>query len=268
MYNNSTEFNADFRTYFTDIDLIDNIKSTKRKKKREHKRLSFVEQPIELNVSSFIPITKTQNKAKLEFNNNNKNLFCFGSAGTGKTYLACHLALEKILNTKEFEKIIIIRSIEPTKDIGFLPGNINEKINIYEQVYYDIFNEIMKRNDGYKTLKNKKYVEFKPTSFLRGLNFRNCIVIVDECQNLISNELIACITRLGENSKIIFCGDYVQSDLVPKFRDCQKKSDIIKFKSVIDNLNEFSSVCFTHNDIVRSDLVKNFIIEAEKQNFI
>jgi phosphate starvation-inducible protein PhoH len=209
------------------------------------------------------PLTQNQ---KLTFSNyeQNKNLLLIGSAGSGKTFLSTYLALRELLDeTISNKKLYICRSAEPSKNVGFLPGSIKEKIKIYESPYYPIFTQLFDRSDAYEYLKNKGMIEFISTSYVRGLTFDDCIIIVDEVQNLEWNELYAIMTRIGQNCRIIFCGDYRQSDLKNNYRNDNRKDDILKFIDVIKKMLSFKTIEFTHDDIVRSSIVKEFIITSE-----
>lgn len=234
-----------------------------RRKTRDKTPISIYN---ELLINHINPLTPAQNLAFNEFDLNNKNLFLMGSPGTGKSFISLYLAIDGVYE-KDFEKLIIIRSSEPSKKIGFLPGKVKEKMEEYERPYKDIFTEIFNKSNAYDLLKNRNIVEFMSTSFLRSLTFDNTIIVVDECQNLQWNELYAVITRLGKNSRIIFSGDYAQSDLSYS-NNVNVKGDILKFIKVIENMNEFSIIKFGTADIVRSGLVKSFIINCEKLGYV
>ncbi|WP_165769196.1 PhoH family protein, partial [Virgibacillus profundi] len=130
-------------------------------------------------------------------------------AGTGKTFLAMYMALEQVLDKETpYEQLLIVRSIVPTKEIGFLPGDIEEKIAVYVAPYRSCASEMFYDKGAYDKLKHNGYVDFKPTSFIRGETYHNTIILVDEMQNLNFHELDSIITRVGQDSKIIFCGDF------------------------------------------------------------
>lgn len=204
-------------------------------------------------------LTKNQEKAFNSYIDN--NLVLYGSAGSGKSLLALYFALNNVLNKELYKKIIIVRSTVPSRDMGFLPGPHNgAKTKVYEAPYYGLCTELFNRGDSYDVLKNKGIIEFISTAFIRGITLNDCIVIVEESQNLESNELYAIITRMGENSKIIFTGDFYQTDLH------KGKYDILKFMNILRKMKEFAFIEFTHQDIVRSKMVKSFIIEWEKYN--
>jgi phosphate starvation-inducible protein PhoH and related proteins len=203
-------------------------------------------------------LTPNQNKA-IDSWNKGLHLVMSGSAGTGKTYLAIHLALEDVLDkTTPYEKVMVVRSIVPTRDIGFLPG-LEEKLDPYKAPYIGICSEIFQDHDAWKKLEAANKIEFIPTSFIRGHTFNNCIVVVDEMQNLNFHELDSVITRLGQNSKFIMAGDYYQSD----FENDREKIGILNFMEIIENLKQFDVVEFTWKDIVRSDFVRDYIMTKE-----
>lgn len=192
-----------------------------------------------------------------------QHLLLHGVAGTGKTFISLYLALNEILKgNSSFEKIVILRSVVPSRDMGFLPGNIKEKTRVYEDPYREICDDLFGRGDGYDILRNKGLIEFGTTSYLRGITFRNAIVIVDESQNMNYHELDTVITRIGENCRIIFCGDYRQSDLSKSDR-----TGLIDFMRIIDNMGCFAKIEFDINDIVRSALVKNYIVTKLELGF-
>jgi len=188
------------------------------------------------------------------------NLVLNGSAGTGKTFLALYLALETILERdNNFDRIVIVRSAVPTRDMGFLPGTQEEKEEAYLAPYKAILNELFNDNEAYLKLTATGHVEFLTTSYIRGLTLDNAIVIVDEMQNLTGHELDSVITRVGMNCKIMFCGDYYQSD----FRHNGDKGGILKFLEILSELKLFDVVEFGWEDIVRSGLVRDYIMTKE-----
>lgn len=171
---------------------------------------------------------------------NNKQLFLYGCAGTGKTFLSLFLSLKSVLR-KEYDKVYIVRSVVPVRDIGFLPGTEEEKIEVYEAPYKQICNELFPYSKSYDNLKLANKMEFIPTSFIRGITLNDCIVIVDETQNMTFEELSSIITRMGDNSKIIFCGDNNQNDLHYKKSDV---SGFLQFLNIIKSMYEFD--CIQH----------------------
>lgn len=189
---------------------------------------------------------------------NGKNLILNGSAGTGKTFIAMYMALEDVL-AGDYDKVVIVRSVVPTRDIGFLPGSEDEKIEVYARPYIALASEIFNDQQAWGKLKAHDQVAFECTSFVRGTTWNNSIVIVDEMQNLNAHELDSVITRMGVNSKLILCGDYYQSDFTKR----HEKAGILEFLEVVRNMNSFEEIEFTWADIVRSDLVRDYIITKE-----
>ena len=226
--------------------------------KRSRKRLRKLKQGnnISIHLNEVNPITLNQ---ELAFNSyyQGQNLLLHGVAGTGKTFISLYLGLKDILhNIDDKEKIVLVRSVVPTRDMGFLPGNAKEKSKIYESPYYSICTDLFGRGDAYDVLKNKNIVEFISTSYVRGITLNDSIVIVDECQNLTFHELDSIITRLGRNSRLILCGDFRQTDL---WRETEKRG-IVNFMKVLRSMSSFDQIEFEKEDIVRSTLVKEYIL--------
>lgn len=212
------------------------------------------------------PITRNQ-KTLFQSYMNDKNILAIGSAGTGKTYISLYLALKDVLQKGVYKEVIIVRSSVQSREQGFMPGSAKEKMAHFEQPYADITNDLFERGDAYQIMKQKGMIRFMSTSFIRGLTFDNAIIVVDECQNMRLDELRTIITRVGENSKIMFCGDTKQDDL-----ECSKNSldvsGLRKFKQVIDRMKSFQTVQFTIDDVVRSGIVKEFIIAEEELELV
>ena len=193
------------------------------------------------------------------------NVVAHGSPGTGKTFLAIYLALRELLQpNSQYEKIVVIRSTVPTRDMGFLPGSQEEKMAVYEQPYKDIFDELIHYHNTYRHMKEAGKVEFMSTSFMRGTTFRDSLVILDEAQSLNWHELNTVITRIGEGSRLIICGDIKQSDLIHRKTD---QSGLPQALKVFERMTKhFATVSFTHSDIVRGPLVKSWIMACEEEN--
>ena len=242
---------------------MENTHRLTRKEKRaihQNKKKENQQEKINFNLKHIEPLTQNQKKTFNEYND--KNLVLFGSAGTGKTFISLYLALKEVLNGDRYKKVIIVRSVVPTRDMGFLPGSQKEKTKVYEGPYYAIFSELFGRGDSYEYLKSRGLVEFISTSFIRGITLNDSIVIVDECQNMTFQELDSIITRIGQNCKIIFCGDYRQSD----FRFMDEKVGVLNFTKIIAKMKSFGFIEFNHDDIVRSHTVKEYIIQKETQH--
>ncbi len=212
-------------------------------------------------LQSVSPITPSQ-KETFEAFKKGQHLILRGSAGTGKTFIAMYLSMKAAFmdNSGDQNKIIIVRSAVPTRDLGALPGDLEEKTGIYELPYYSICSELSNNDELYYMLKENRFITFVPTSYVRGITFRNSFIIVDEFQNMTDHELYSIITRAGEGCRFIFCGDIKQSDLSGKGID---KSGYNNFIKIVSKMDSFKQINFTHDDIVRSGLVKEFIIAHE-----
>jgi len=212
------------------------------------------------NMPDFNPITENQ-KLAVDAWDEGDNLILSGSAGTGKTFLAVSLALEDALDkeTPEFDKVTIVRSIVPTRDIGFLPGNEDEKKQAYAAPYISILSELFQDKEAWMKLQASNNISFESTSFIRGTTFNNTIIIVDEMQNLTFHELDSVITRVGTNCKIIFCGDFHQSD----FRFEDERNGLPVFLNILEQMKDFTTIKFDWKDIVRSGIVRDYIMTKE-----
>jgi phosphate starvation-inducible PhoH-like protein len=183
-----------------------------------------------------------------------------GSAGTGKSFLSLNYALNELLSGRT-QKIILLRSAVATRDVGHLPGSLEEKGAIYEEPYRNLVNELCGDGTAYEVLTKKGFIEFQLTSFLRGLTFSNCIVVIDEAQNNKWEELRTIVTRVGQDCQLIVCGDTKQSDFDPK----REKSGFAQLLEIAKNLPKwFDITTFRPQDIVRSAFVKDFIIEVDR----
>jgi len=219
-----------------------------------------------INTDMLVDITPLTDNQELLFKDyaNGKNIYAYGCAGTGKTFITLYNALRDVLDeTTPYEKIYIVRSLVATREIGFLPGDHEDKSALYQIPYKNMVKYMFQMpNDAdfemlYGNLKQQETISFWSTSFIRGTTFDNAIIIVDECQNLNFHELDSIITRVGENSKICFCGDAVQSDLTKTY----ERNGILDFMKILEVMvDEFSLIEFGIDDIVRSGLVRNYII--------
>ena len=212
------------------------------------------------------PITDNQKQVFATWKKG-KNQFLFGSAGTGKTFVSLYLALNDIFDLKKpYERVILVRSLIPTREIGFLPGDEEDKAALYQVPYQNMVQFMFEMpneqafNGLYDKLKGQGSLFFLSTSFLRGLTFDNSIIIVDECQNLNFHELDTIITRVGQDSKIVFCGDFDQSDL----QKTNEKNGLHDFLRILEEMEEFNCTEFTIGDIVRSGFVRNYLINKTK----
>jgi len=184
-----------------------------------------------------------------------KHLVLHGVAGTGKTFISSYLAFDDMIKGL-YDRLIIIRSAVPTRDMGFLPGSEKEKSAVYEEPYKNIAIELFDRGDAYDILKTKGLVHFMTTSFIRGVTLKDSVILIDECQNMTFHELDSIITRVGRGCRIIFSGDFKQTDI--------KNNGIRPFLKILRMMGSFDLIDFEVKDIVRSDFVKEYIIAREK----
>jgi phosphate starvation-inducible protein PhoH len=206
------------------------------------------------------PLTENQRKTFEEYEKGH-NLILSGSAGTGKSFLALYLSLKDLLATNSYyERVIIIRSAVPSRDLGFVPGTLEEKSKIYQEPYMNIVNELIGRGDAWHFLFNKEIIQFQTTSFLRGLTFRNCIIIFDEFQSATFHEIDTVLTRIGENCRFLLCGDCNQNDLNMK----KEKSGFEDIVRILEKIEYISHIRFGLEDIVRSGFVKSYLTQKEK----
>ena len=193
-----------------------------------------------------------------------KNLFLYGPAGTGKTFVILYNAIKEVLDPKtNYNCIYIVRSLMPTRSLAFMPGDEQDKSSLYQVPYDNMLRLMFKLSSEeqfdimYGELKKQGNVEFLSTSFLRGITLDNAIILVDECQNLNFHELDTIMTRVGQESKIMFSGDFDQTDL----REDDEKAGLGQFIKIINEMKEFYSCEFDIGDIVRSGLVRSYIIQ-------
>ncbi len=233
-----------------------------------------IEQPVELgrkksfslhDLLHLKPITEPQSEFfEAYFRNKTPVISQIGSAGTGKTAVALYAALHDVLdNTTEFDRVIIIRSAVQTREVGFLPGDEEKKKEQFEAPYVDLCDELLKyKTNNYKNLKNLELVKFEISSFMRGKTWKNAVIIVDECQSMTYHELSTCITRVGEGSRIIFCGDTKQNDLT-------RRGDVTGLPKFLGVLNKMSDgyheqILYKPQHIVRSGIAREFLLTEER----
>jgi len=236
---------------------------SQKKRLRKEKSTDKVLEKQRFELKRIQAVTQNQNKIFQHYAEN-KNVLIHGLPGTGKTFISLYLALNDVINRYNFKKVVIVRSVVPTRDMGFLPGNKAEKTKEYEAPYHAICSELFGRGDAYDILKQKKVIEFMPTSFIRGVTLSDCVIILDECQNNTFHELDSVITRMGDNTKIMICGDFRQSDL--KFKD--ERKGLLDFMDIVERMNSFAHVELTEEDIVRSGTVREYIISKTSLGFI
>ena len=226
---------------------------------KQMKRRKPISSDYLLNIE---PLTDNQ-RIMFEEYGRGQNIFAYGAAGTGKTFLALYLALRDVLNEHTpYEKVYVVRSLVATREIGFLPGTHEDKASLYQIPYKNMVKYMFHMLDNpafdmlYENMKAQETISFWSTSFLRGTTLDKAIVIVDECQNLNFHELDSIITRVGEDTKILFCGDASQSDL----QRTHERSGIIDFQRILQQMKEFSEIEYGVEDIVRSGLIKSYLI--------
>jgi predicted ribonuclease YlaK len=225
--------------------------------------------PINLDLMRTVePLTNNQ---ELLFKSYKKdqNIVAYGAAGTGKTFITLYNALKDVLDEKSpYEKIYIVRSLVATREIGFLPGDHEDKSSLYQIPYKNMVKYMFEMPDDsafemlYGNLKTQGTISFWSTSFIRGTTLDNCIIIVDEFQNLNFHELDSIITRVGENTKICFCGDASQSDL----QKTNERNGIIDFMRILNVMPSVDVIEFGVEDIVRSGLCKEYLIAKSELN--
>jgi len=188
----------------------------------------------------------------------NDIVFAIGPAGTGKTYLAVALAVAALKN-HEVTKIILARpAVEAGESLGFLPGDLQEKVNPYLRPLYDALNDMIPF-DKLKTYIEKQVIEIAPLAYMRGRTLNNAFVILDEAQNATSMQMKMCLTRLGINSKAIITGDITQIDLPSKIT-----SGLVEIRNILKNIDGVAYVYFDKSDVVRHRLVKEILNAYEK----
>ena len=218
------------------------------------------------NLLKIKPITESQ-KTVFETWKKGQNQFLFGCGGTGKTFISLYLAMQDVLNLQtKYEKVVLVRSLIPTREIGFLPGDEEDKAALYQVPYQNMVQFMFEQPNEqafkmlYDRLKSQGSLYFLSTSFLRGLTFDNTIIIVDECQNLNFHELDTITTRVGQDSRIVFCGDFFQTDLI-KTGD---KNGLHDFLRILEEMKDFNCTEFNIGDIVRSGFVRDYLIQKTK----
>lgn len=251
----------------------------RKTKNTKDRKIKFLEEQMENNtlaikegpkkkswsihdLKSLKPITTPQRMMFESFYMGN-NLVAHGSAGTGKSMVALYLALNAILDKDTpQEKIIIVRSSVASRNVGFLPGDKNEKMEPFETPYRDIVNDLLRNRAAYDSMKENGQIEFMPTSFIRGLTWDNAIVIVDETQSCNLHEISSVITRCGLDTKLIILGDNLQNDLIYNKYDT---SGMPQFLKIASRMQEFDIIKFCRQDIVRSDLTRSWVCAYEDE---
>lgn len=215
------------------------------------------------------PLTETQEKLWEEYAKG-QNIYAYGCAGTGKTFCLVYNALKEVLSEDSpYEKVYLVRSLVATREIGFLPGTHDDKSFLYQIPYKNMVKHMFSMYTDkefetlYDDLQRQETISFWSTSFLRGTTLDNAIVIVDEFQNLNFHELDSIITRVGENSKIMFAGDATQTDL----QKVSERTGILDFMQILEGMPEMSKIEFNIEDIVRSGLVRSYLVSKINQGY-
>jgi predicted ribonuclease YlaK len=223
----------------------------------------------DIKLDQMVKISPITDNQKLAFDayEEGKNLFLYGAAGTGKTFVSLYLALQDTLSyNNNYECVYLVRSAVPTREIGFLPGDEEDKTALFQIPYQNMVRFMFEQPNEiafmqlYDRLKNQGSLYFLTTSFLRGITLDNAIIIVDECQNLNFHELDSITTRVGQDSKIIFCGDFFQSDLTKQ----NERDGMSRFLRILESMEQFENIEFSVGDIVRSGFVRDYLINKIK----
>lgn len=261
----------------THLDDVFELNSTRKERRQARKKANRAERRANgdsqrqgpkfggLELKRIFPKTKNQERI-FDCFEHEENIVATGYAGCGKSFLFLYLCLNEIMNNPDstYKKLIIVRSALASRDIGFLPGTAGDKIAEYEAPYKDMCAKLFGRSDAYDILKKMKLIEFMSTSFIRGITLDDCLVIMEEAQNMNFVELSGTITRMGDNTRIHINGDHRQSD--HKFRD--EREGFVNFMKIVKVLPSFQSIEMEIDDIVRGRIVKAFLIEATRQGFM
>lgn len=217
------------------------------------------------HMQTFEALTENQQKFFDAYKQGHYFIGLYGSPGVGKTFLALYRGLEEVLDrTNPFKQVVVVRSAVQTRDQGFVPGTLDEKMEIYETPYKEICETLFKRPDAWDRLKEQGYARFISTTAIRGISIDDAIIVVDESQSMTFHELSSVISRVGHRSKIIFIGDLKQNDLIKNRNDV---SGLKEFLEVANSMKEYTQISFTPDDIVRSSLVKSWIVACDKLGF-
>jgi phosphate starvation-inducible PhoH-like protein len=238
--------------------------STPHEKEPHNRQTNALKVRID-DLKTFQPLTENQKIFFDAYKQGDYFVALLGSPGVGKTFLAVYKALEEVLDkSNPFKQVVIVRSAVQVRDQGYVPGDLNEKMEMYEVPYKEICETLFGRGDAWDRLKEQHHARFISTSAIRGISIDEAIIIVDECQSMSWHELSSIITRVGHRSKIIFVGDLKQNDLIKNKNDV---SGLANFLNVARHMDEFTEIIFTPEDIVRSSLVKSWIISCEKLGY-
>lgn len=236
--------------------------ATKKKKPIKDKSATpttpeYYKGPVQYkNLRHVTPMTPAQETFCIAYDAGQEAFVLHGVAGTGKTYLALYKALQDVLQTPGAKRLIIMRSAVPSREIGYLPGSEDEKMSAYQVPYMDICAKLCNHPQAWEKLVAQEAVEFWSTSYIRGVTLDDAVIVVDECQNMTDQELNSIMTRVGMRSKILFCGDFRQTDLSRR----HDQSGLSDFMRTTKMMAEFRHIEFGIEDIVRSSLMRSYII--------
>lgn len=217
------------------------------------------------HMRTFDPLTENQRLFFEAYKRGDYFMGVLGSPGTGKTFCAMYAALEEVLDkSNPFKEVVVIRSAVQVRDQGYVPGTLEEKMEIYEQPYREIAQVLFDQKNAWDRLKEQGYCRFISTTAIRGISIDDAVIIVDESQSMSFHELSSVITRCGHRSKILFCGDLKQNDLIKSKYDVSGLND---FLQVARSMASFTEIMFTPDDIVRSSLVRDFIIACDQLGY-
>jgi phosphate starvation-inducible protein PhoH len=235
------------------------VRKPTRRELRKRRKDDQVKNLLNMDMRRVTPLTNNQAIAFHSYSSG-QNLVLHGIAGTGKTFLSLYLAINDVLSRDTpTRRVVLVRSVVPTRDVGFLPGSVRDKIRQYELPYIDACSRLFGRGDAYDVLCRHNVVEFTSTSFVRGMTFDDAVIVVDEIQNMTFHELDSIITRVGDNCRVILSGDFRQSDLT---READRRG-VLDFLKVVGSIGSFDQVEFDVDDIVRSKLVRDYIVAKD-----
>ena len=239
-------------------DIISSLNKDMVNDTKNQSTVQHLEEVIKTPKRSVIPRSKKQ-KEYIRSLKNNQIIMSLGPAGTGKTYLAVAMALTMLLE-KKVERIILSRpAVEAGERLGFLPGDLKDKIDPYLRPLYDALYDLLDYDKIQRKIESGE-IEIAPLAFMRGRTLKNSFAILDEAQNATKTQIKMFLTRIGENSKLVVNGDPSQIDLPNK-----NQSGLIESQKILKGIKEISIINFDQNDVIRHPLVTK-IVEAYQKN--